>query len=547
VQYKIKFLNETQDEIYFDHNGLDLSPATIDIDSWSYGYDGYTVKLPENEIFKVLRETEDALLKYSIFNASYTQIVFEDPNALSIDDLIWIDDELIKLNSKAGSVWFVERGYNGTRKQAHYINYDDEIGKQCFVNGRHSPLGMECRIYDEHGTDVFYGYVKEIHSNGAGVDLELDNIINKFDGDVMFHTMVNHNYFNVESILKHIGGLDGVIDFEMFPSLVRGMQVIGEPQYGETKTYYYINIGEILKQALLIDTAFLYYEDGIFKLRPVQHPSLFNTEVAVNLPNKIRFTGGYVSKLTNTGKGVKVTYYAGDEGTKELYVNPASTISSYSKGYIDIAIDKLKPLSYMTSNTGRDLALRTGKRLAAIFGLSLGQFEVDVTPLHGLEAGQYYNVPEEHELYNYVPSGIDAILLCLGITDQRATFIILESVLHNPVAPAFLAEAISSSSTLTQHRDMDEYVRTAEEDVELAYNSSWGTTPYFEVGDPIEVYSVATQTLLYSGTISSFPSGRSLQVSFTCTSTERVIVTYPRYASANTKQRKFLFNNNGVI
>lgn len=553
MQYKVIFANENNDTMYFEHSAKELSPTKIDLDSFSYGYDGVTIHVPESNIFKVLlEETDDVLVK----NLLWEEIVIylQGYASRSVGDYVWVGDELVRLLTfnAIDNSWTCERGANGTRRYSHILNIFDEEAQQVFINGRHSPVGMECTVYDYNDTPVFLGYVSEVHTNGAGLDLELKNVLDKLEGE----TIVDHEWMYLGTFLvRYTGFTDKILDLSLIPLDARETLIVTS-EIDKSSSLFSASGTDILSAMLKISFSYLTLKDGTFRVVPIEHPNTFNPINPRSLDNITRFDGGYEAKLTTNGKGCKVTYNyelsseitsndVESYSTRELYVNPSSLVSAYKSDFFEF---DLSAVSYRTfdPDANREWAMRVGKKAVQMFGLIFGELEVDVISGSVVEVGDFYELPSNRVFSNFVPPNLDAVLLCIGYSDMRASFVVLERSEYNPVAPAIVVQADASDQLSFDYYNAGDFLITNLSNIEFANHPTLGVT-YFEVNDVIALYDLLGN-LVGNYTITNITSN-VITIDVALTTTEELIMTYPSIASGktNTKQEQFLYNDRGIV
>ena len=523
-EYRVKWCLPSAPENTFLSTELDND--SYDLVENEYSYDSFELVLPRQDLgdWCKVKTAQDTIVisDFSINNVSVTGNAIYQGN-LNLGDYIQIEGEyfLVVNKSEVDGIKSANLSRNvgfTQRKQLHNATKYRPI--IAYINGFFTPVGTEANIFDEDGLLVYMGVIEGVTTSGKNVVINMDSIIKSLDKDYYYNYKIfydfnlpNWQYVTLQLILETL--LDGVVVFA--PDFWAGLpKFIVERQIRENNK---LNPWTTLLEMMKLRNAYIQRKDGIFYVNTLTLTSPFSSSPTnVSIYDKMDLEGGYNVQLASTFTKASCNFRVlrGEDGEYKRVVEGA--ISGVTKvGEVTEVDIKLEKPIYLDTGYVPPLLQEPDKpdeityllsAIAGVRGLVYGYVTIVTIPDHTYVIGQRYKLTEVEEenkpdFMHFIPNSVDTIALCYSANKLECKFIIIENIVKNPISPAVLVKAISTTQleTFTSVTPNGGGLYTDKDTLEEARNPDY-LYNYFDTGINVQImnaenYTKHTEGLLY--------------------------------------------------
>jgi len=480
VRYRIVFKTIGNPELRFDRDSYFDEPV-VDLMTFKYSYSAFSERFPNQDYFKNGGTIDDYTLVADLEHSDLE--IYLDNNSITIGTYIFIDDEIIKINTNLGDGRYsCSRGQYGTRRANHVFNPSFSSGIRCFTGARWSPIGLEADIYDAEDKLVRKVYISDLKSVGAGVLITFESIIKKLKNNIFLNSVKSK--LTIDKLITdyNIFGFNDFLDMQVSSNVKNGYLKLDD--YDETG-YFTINLKDVFESILSANMSFLIFDNGVFKVRKLLGLSVFNTFNVTTLTNKVLFGGSWVSdfKINLAGCLLNFSYISKTENNINEYEDSvvkssgSTTGGAISGSMADIDTTNIVFNTYPTR--ALTVAREIGREYVETFSNIVGELSIDTTRYKGDGSGarpfkpnKYYKSDELNtELFTLFTINTDVVMYCLGISGNKVKFVLLDVVAHKPVGLAMIMKStVAGSDTLalTSGEIASTFLYTSEKDLNLA-------------------------------------------------------------------------------
>ncbi len=536
----------------FESSDFDL--GEIDLVTMERDFDGFEFLLPELSILKY----------FPIFdNAPYnlrTDITSNDIDmkivgltALSVDDLLWIENERVKILSVLGTDYYrVERGINGSIPIARlYSEFIPEIQTTICQIQRIMPIGLIVKVYDNNNFTLAYGQVEtvEILTNGAyrvgckNLLSQLENsFVSKYDAMTLPFAL----------------GLEIFKLFDVPPELSNVLF------FGETvENYPNYNIFEdflkLLYQSCVFTNQIIVFNklSGRYSFKYLGRIKSGQPPASVKVLDYINLNGGSL-KTEMTQRYFSATLKMNINAEETTFTVVDYQFQSGFMGSKKIEIEKDDKLQF----SGMDINSLQHQIRKKLFFLNSSYekltFSADKLKPY-FQVGDYYKILDIHKVKMFTDATKNNVFLCVKNSDGEVSLLRQEGYEVAQVAPAVpirrtsIAKTYSIDAISTGYTSYDnvigDFLKTDYSDDGYLYNIYAGTV-MFDVGDIVKIIESDGDVTENEITAVGIMAGRptfTFDTEITTVAGKTFIMTIREGYNLAAKNNVYLYENNGRV
>jgi hypothetical protein len=547
--FKVTMFNVFEDQICDIDYKTDLQ---IDLSSFEFPeISGFEFSLPFNVVPNSFNSDEIQLeiLTEKIDRAT-TTINVTDGSLVSVNDYLWLGNEVIKVTNIATNDLTIERGQKGTI--ANNYQRKDELGVKLYLYKY--PVwfsGKLVKIESENFNIIQYGIIDKEPSYKKGqVTFSCSDVSKSLDCKLPTffdnkEKMVERVYLNTFlSWSKHHlstwhDSYDAIPEFFAFTNFVLPTSDLFNynTNFDVTKIGSFKELFEILLKASK-STVYL-GNDGKYSLRQITPSLSFETDTEIKMLDYMNISNGYsISKFENV-KTISFSYNDNKEKEKKININITNIL--FGK---QLDID-LSAFYHITITSIYSLLTRYFYDTSFVYAV----VEVESTKMlsNDLIIGKVYKYTD---VLNYSFQDVSDYCMYLGFDNDTMRFAILKNFSKTLISPAIPVKLVDagpvchfgwigdrySDFDLIDFLNVSEYSLTVE-DAEFQLNDI--SIKYFEVGDKVKVFDL-NNSIEVTTEITAIDENE-----ITCADniggTGKYWLYYDILANANAKQLKFFY------
>lgn len=536
----------------FESSNFDL--GEIDLETMERNFDGFDFVLPELSILKYFPIFDNApyVLKTNI-TKNDRNMMLVGATALSVNDLVWIENERIKILEVLGTDYYrVKRGVNNSIPiKRLYSEFIPEIQTTICQKQRIMPIGLIVKVYDSKNLTLAYGQVEtvEILTNGA-FRVVCKNLLSQLEN----------------SFVSNFGGTvlpfaTGLEIFELFdvPPELSDVIFFGKSLENYPNYFIYEDFLSLVYQACVFTNQIITFNKttGRYTFKYLGRIKNGRTPTSAKILDYININGGSVKvemtqryfcaslKMTVNGEETTFTvvdyqFQSGFMGSKKIEIEKDGALE------LNMSVNSIqhqirKKLFFL--NSSYEKLILSGDKLTPYF-----------------EVGNYYKLLDVQKIKMFTDPTKNNVFLCVKNSDGEVSLLRQESFEVSQVAPAIPIERTSDAKTYKSMISTKEYnntdfsigdfLKTNYSDDGFLYNI-YTDSVMFDEGDTVKIIESdgdITENEIISVSIDAngFPLF-TFDTEITTTVGKNFIMTIREGYNLTAKNNVYLYENNGRI
>lgn len=536
----------------FESSNFDL--GEIDLETMERNFDGFDFVLPEISILKYFPIFDNApyQLKSNITKNDIDMFLVGS-SALSVNDLLWIENERIKILQVLSTDYYrVERGVNNSIPiKRLYSEFIPEIQTTICQKQRIMPVGLIVKVYDGNNLTLAYGQIDtvEIMTNGA-FRVVCKNLLSQLEN----------------SFVSNLGSMrvpyaKGLEIFELFdiPSELSDVIVFGKTIENYPNYSVFEDFLKVLYQMCVFTNQIITFDKflGRYTFKYLGRIKNGQTPISVKLLDYININGGSVKvEMTpryfcatlkmnvngeeNTFTVVDYQFQSGFMGSKKIEIEKDDTLE-LNMDHISIQHQIRKKLFFL--NSSYEKLTLSGNKLSPFFIV-----------------GDYYKLLDIQKIKMFTDATKNNIFLCVKNSDGEVSLLRQESYEVAQVAPAIPIVKTSTAKvyqctipTLEYNNtnfSIGDFLKTNYSGDGYLYNV-YTDSVMFDVGDIVKIIesdgNVTANEITSVGIDGNGYPLFTFDTEITTTTGKVLIMTIREGYNLTAKNNVYLYENNGRI
>lgn len=492
--------------------------GSIDLETGEREFDEIEFDVPLIDILKVkpVSDNTAGTLRTSLISLrgqaddyTHTNVTIDDME-LDAGDLIWVENERVEsVNPFVDYVSYsIKRGRNGSIPVTH-ISEEVEKETDCITvtKKRLSPIGLFVKVFTSEKV-LAYGQLTSVTKKNTGLVncrckniCDIDSVI-YLRGDLVRDW--NNGYINIKALTYY--RVNEFFSKLELPSILMDYKIKLEQVEDNPYWYKIEKVKDYIVQSMSINSSFLKFEDGVYKLGSFQRGVQSESITTMLLQQEVRAGGTVDFELSNPYSAVEIdsnlseepyTIWVNDSNFKRSYTStkkisldlsamvlPEDEVQSYDN-LVKIAMSKL----FMLNNTT--------------------EFMTITAPKHGtkFEIGKYYKFLDIGKFKSFYDSVEDNVFFCYSFDEGTVKFARTLFFQTKMVAPSVMVKKTGTYTYEVQDvENLEDYIYTGDylNGISGLTNETTGTK-MFEIGDNVTLINAnrTVQTSQISNIVSN--------------------------------------------